>query len=259
VISAIYWTKQFIAFAVILQTIELIKIKDAYSDTGVWRWQDLKKEFKIFSKFHQQVLEYFLSTKNFILLLKFRIILASVLLFYTNSLILVLLLITTVLIALRWRGTFNGGSDYVTVLILSALTLGSFFSYSEKVSIAILFYIAIQVVSSYFIAGLVKLRKANWRSGLALKGFISSTIFNDNRFTKFISGNSILLLFFSWVLIIFEISFVFTLFDPIICLCFLGLALFFHVGNFYIFGLNRFIFAWLSCYPALYFCSTFLS
>ena len=37
-----------------------------------------------------------------------------------------------------------------------------------------------------------------------------------------------------------------------------GVALGFHLANVYAFGLNRFLFAWLAAYPALYYCSSLL-
>ena len=59
----------------------------------------------------------------------------------------------------------------------------------------------------------------------------------------------------SWLLLLFEIGFPVALVSPDLSIVVILIAIAFHVGNFYIFGLNRFVFAWLACYPALYFCS----
>lgn len=248
-------TEKLIALALIFQTIELLLLRDVYSDSGVWRWADLNKEFKIFSRINQAMLCFFLNYKNFILFLVLRLVLAICLLFYSSPLILCTLLFSTVMIALRWRGTFNGGSDYMTVLVLSALSVASIYKDSETVQLAALWYITIQVVSSYFIAGLVKVRRGNWRDGSALQGFVASTIYKDISLTKLISSNKAVALLFSWTIIIFELAFIFTLLSPSVAVSFILIAFFFHVGNFYIFGLNRFVFSWMACYPALVFCS----
>lgn len=259
--TALYCTKQIISLAVILQTIELFHIRQSFSDQGVWRWGNLKVEFEIFSKLTQKFLAFTLKYENFLVLLALRLIAAVCLIFYSNAFLFLYLLISTLLISLRWRGTFNGGSDYMTIIVLSALTFNSFFSspfentLSEKVSLAAIWYITIQICSSYFISGIVKIRRSNWRNGAALRGFMASTIYNDNSASRLISDNKIISIILSWAIIIFEVGFVVALLNPLLCVGFIIFALAFHLANFYFFGLNRFIFAWTSCYPALLFCS----
>jgi hypothetical protein len=253
--SAILWTERCIACAIFLQSIELLLVRSSFSNTGVWRWNDLRKEYEIFSFPVQSILSFCLNYTNFIYLLILRTIFSLLLSFFSHPVILFFLLASTILIALRWRGTFNGGSDYMSVLVLAALLVLSLFPSSEKVQLAVLWYIAIQLVSSYFIAGVVKLKKGNWRNGAALKGFVCSTIYHPDRFTRGISENRPLVFLCSWSIILFEVTFFLSLIDPVVCIGYIFFALLFHVGNFYIFGLNRFIFAWLACYPALLFCS----
>jgi hypothetical protein len=253
--NAILWTERCIACAIFFQSIELLLIRSSFSDTGVWRWNDLRREYEIFSFPMQRFISLCLNYTNFIYLLLLRIIFSLLLLLSSHPVIIFFLLASTVLIALRWRGTFNGGSDYMSVLVLVALLVVSLFPLSEKVQLAVLWYLAIQLVTSYFIAGMVKLKKANWRSGAAFKGFVDSTIYHPNRFTRGISEHQYLAFLCSWSVIIFEVTFVISLINPVVSLAYIFLALLFHIGNFYIFGLNRFIFAWSSCYPALLFCS----
>lgn len=252
---AILWVQRLIAMAVIFQTIELLKIKETFADDGVWSWPVLRKEFEIFSIFNQKMLDFFLSYRNFIGLLLLRLVLGICLLFYSHFLILFILLFSTIMISLRWRGTFNGGSDYMTVLVLASLTINSLSGHHYKVSLAVLWYLSIQLCSSYFIAGLIKIRSANWRSGFALRGFVDSTIYYQNGLVSLIYDNPALSMLMSWLLFVFELGFVLSISNPTLCAIMIVCAVGFHMGNFYIFGLNRFIFAWLSCYPALYFCS----
>ena len=117
-IHVIFLTQKLISVALIFQTIELLTLKSSYADKGVWRWSSLAEEFKIFSPSTQKVLSFCLRYRNFLFILGLRLALSFTLIFYSNSFILLLLLFSTILISLRWRGTFNGGSDYMTVIIL---------------------------------------------------------------------------------------------------------------------------------------------
>ncbi len=249
--EALLLTEKIIAVAVVLQTIELLFIKKSFSDNGVWTWRVLKEEFTIFPKAIRKLLESTLSYPNFCYLLILRLVCAVLLTIFSHPLILTFLLLSTVLICVRWRGVFNGGSDYMTIVILTALTVAAIFPDNYWVTFGALWYITIQVCSSYFVSGVVKLKRANWLSGRALPVFINSTIYKPLP----ISDKLIIFKVSSWLIIIFECSFPVALLHPNICLLFIVVAFLFHLINVYIFGLNRFLYAWASAYPALYFCS----
>jgi hypothetical protein len=55
----------------------------------------------------------------------------------------------------------------------------------------------------------------------------------------------------SWSVLCFECGFPVALLVPSVTLPWLAVGLLFHVANAYIFGLNRFVFAWLAAYPSL--------
>ena len=59
----------------------------------------------------------------------------------------------------------------------------------------------------------------------------------------------------AWSVIGFECLFPLAWFDPRLCLLLMAAGAGFHLLNSYVFGLNRFLFAWLAAYPALWFCS----
>ena len=52
-----------------------------------------------------------------------------------------------------------------------------------------------------------------------------------------------------------ECCFPVVLLSPTLCMIVLPVMLIFHLGNAWLFGLNRFVFAWLAAYPALVYCS----
>jgi hypothetical protein len=174
--NPVFWTTKIIACAVLLQGLELLQIRRAYARDGIWKWETLRKEFVIFPRIFQRLLDVVLDYPRFLVVVFGQIGLAVVLLVMTepHPAVFIGLLITTGLIALRWRGTFNGGADYMTVLVLLVLSIDSVFHDRPIVRLGCLWYLGLQTVFSYFIAGVVKLRNGDWRTGRALQRFLSS-------------------------------------------------------------------------------------
>jgi hypothetical protein len=253
--DALYWTKQLIAVAIIFQTMEMLKIRNTFNATGVWRWETLKEEFEFLPALARRFLDWSLDYPHFLGVLGIRLAAAITLLFVPHATYIILIFMTTILISLRWRGTFNGGSDFMTLIILTALCVAPLFAEIPKLGGGCLWYIAIQACTSYFIAGFIKLKRTNWRNGRALSGFLESTIYPPAPFLQWVAHNSSVARIASWGVMVFEFSFPAALLNSHLCLFFIGLALIFHLANFYIFGLNRFLFAWAAAYPALYYCS----
>lgn len=254
-INTLFWTEKIIIFALFFQSIEFLLLKESYNNKGVWQWELIKKEYYIFPKFSQFFLNFCLSYPNFLYLLILRIIICALGIVFPSVLVIYFLLLSQILICLRWRGTFNGGSDYMSLIILTALALFWTFPSNETVQLLAIFYIAIQSLSSYFVAGVVKIKNVKWRTGKALKTFFNCTIFDDNNLTKLFKDNNFLLFSASWSIMLFELAAPIIFFSPNFCLSYISLAFVFHLANFYFFGLNRFIFSWLATYPALYYCS----
>ncbi len=84
-----------------------------------------------------------------------------------------------VLLLLRWRGAFNGGSDFMTLVGLTGLLLahglGTFTETAEAWRIAF-WYVTLQSLGSYFVSGWIKLMRPEWRSGLALTVFLDQAV-----------------------------------------------------------------------------------
>ncbi len=220
---SLLWVERLISIAVVLQTLESFAV-------APWPWAIVEGETA-------RSLRPFL--KHYRVLLAIRLIAALATLVGAPeflSLSLYAQLFTTWLIAVRWRGTFNGGSDCMTFQILAACFVASIFNGHAQVQTAALFYIGAQVLLSYFVAGVAKLREPEWRNGHSLAQFL---------------GRSRPLRLLSWLTIGFECAAPLCLLSPAICAAYLATALAFHVLNFYFFGLNRFVFVWAAGYPAL--------
>lgn len=254
-LSPLLLTEKLIALAVMLQTVELLQLRHTFADDGIWQWRLLKPEYEIFPAPIPRLLDALLRYRAFLVVLGLRLLAAVAMLAFSQITLTAILLCSTVLICLRWRGTFNGGSDYMTIVVLSSLLVAQLFDRSPMVTLGCLWYIALQSCLSYFIAGVVKLRRASWRTGRALPGFLAAGVYGRGGFERVLITRPILTLLLSWFILLFECLFPLAFLHQSLCAAFIGCAALFHLANVAVFGLNRFFFVWVSTYPALLFCS----
>jgi hypothetical protein len=223
------WSERLIGFAILLQSIELIVARKSFSRDGIWNWEILRE----------------------ILLIQ---VLCSVLMMAApeeswTALVLIFATFSALFVCWRFRGTYNGGSDFMTIVVLSGLTGAKIFPQWQKYFLA---YIAVQVCLSYFISGFGKLKKKNWFSGEALRSLSKSRNYSIPALAREQMNRPNIARAASLSLIAFEISFPLALINQDFCRAYLAVAVIFHLMMFYVFGLNRFLWAWLSAYPALY-------
>jgi hypothetical protein len=252
--SAITWSQRGIALAVLLQTIELLQLRRAYSDRGIWRWSLLRPEHSSLPAPLRWLFAVLLPYRNFVTLLAARLLAAGLLLGAGASWVLPWLWLSQLAICVRFRGTFNGGSDYMTMSILMALSVANF----APLQSACLLYIGVQVSLSYFVAGIAKLKETDWRRGVALQSFVLATPYAAPSWARALVSGARASGLLSWSVMAFECLFPLCWADPRVCLAFIAFGGGFHVANALVFGLNRFLFAWGAAYPALFYCSHWL-
>ncbi|HET9931206.1 MAG TPA: hypothetical protein VFQ35_10985 [Polyangiaceae bacterium] len=248
------WTSRLLGAALVLQTLELVQIRAALRDDGVFAWPVLRREHARLPALVRALFAPFLPYSRFVVLAWFRLGLALVLL-AGESRAAPFLLFTQVAVCVRFRGTFNGGSDYMTVLVLLGLTLPALFGSSPLVATAGYCYVAVQLVFSYFIAGLVKWREPSWRSGTALARFTNDPRFRSPRWARALFEKPRVGTLACWAVIAFECTFPVALVDGRATLAYAIFGATFHLFNVVVFGLNRFFFAWSAAYPALFLAS----
>jgi hypothetical protein len=252
-ILLLVWSERLLGFAILLQTIELLRMKSSWADTGVWRWSQIRNDYNQAPTSIRRMLDFFLSEENFHRLLKLRLACSLLIWFFHPVWVVVILFFSTWLIAIRWRGIFNGGSDSMTALIALALLVAEAAHSSPLIVKACFAYIAIQLTASYFLAGLAKVKNREWRAGLALPLFFETPRYNSPpKWVRAIADNKRAASAISWMVILFELSFPLAWLNSNFCSIYLAAAFVFHLANFYVFGLNRFVFAWIAAYPALY-------
>ena len=150
----------------------------------------------------------------------------------------------------RFQGPYNGGSDRMSLLILCCLCLTHFMP-TERLQEYVFGYLALQLVLSYFISGWVKVVNPQWRNGQALQDvFRFSTYPVSDALRQLVKWPRLLWLM-SWAVMIFELTFPFTLFAQTTLIVGLIIATVFHFANACLFGLNRFFWIWLAAYPSL--------
>jgi hypothetical protein len=201
----------------------------------------------------------FFSHRNFKYFALLKAILAILFLFqvaqsqstFLNNLFLIpVIWLLHILFCLRFRGTFNGGSDMMTNVLLTGITIGMLpFLRSQEMA---LFYVAIHSLISYFKAGVVKIRHKDWRTGLAIPHFLKRSVFHSGRrLGDFFLRHHKVSFFLSWATLLFELTVPLVLFSKPFFAFWLGWAFLFHIGVYLLFGLNRFFWLWIATWPAI--------
>jgi hypothetical protein len=170
------------------------------------------------------------------------------------------LLLSQAILQIRWRGAFNGGADFMTLVLLIGIAIGSGLTPLLGESLAWqagLWTISIQTLSSYFLSGTVKLRYAGWRNGRALPTLLDGGLYGPLAASSLLRHRAVAIIS-SWAFISWEAAFPLAMLDPALMSFWCAIGIVFHFLVFWYFGLNRFFWAWLAAYPALIGCATLL-
>jgi hypothetical protein len=253
---AIRATEVLLAWSLVIQTFEYLRMGAHTADDGFWSWQLQRADIP--NATVRALLDVLFKPRIHQLHLCLRLLAAVVLAVQGASLpVMIFLFAGNVLILIRWRGAFNGGSDFMTLVVLTGLLIAQVVGAWGNVALgwqAGFWYIAIQAITSYFMSGAVKLLRPEWRNGSAMTIFLNGAIYGP------LSANHLLrhpwlALIGSWGFIIWEILFPFSLLDPRLATVFCAVAAVFHFLVFWFFGLNRFFWAWMCAFPAIIWCS----
>jgi hypothetical protein len=158
-------------------------------------------------------------------------------------------------LALRLRspiGIHASGAMVMVTFTACALGLGVGTGKSMGFSLA---FIAAQACLSYFVAGSHKLRQPTWRSGQALPLVLATLMWGNRREAVVLRSHPALGTAVCWMTMAGECSVPLALVVPLpVSLAVLGCAAIFHVGTAVEMGLNSFVWAFGSTYPAIIFC-----
>lgn len=199
----------------------------------------------------QQSAEHLFISKRDIFLFLPRVVLCVGLIlgFYTPYICLALV-INALFILYRFQGPYNGGADRMGVLVLCCLCLVHFMPSRQWQEIAF-GYLALQVLLSYFVSGWVKIVNPDWRNGRALQDVFLFSAYPASEGIREWAKKPRLLCAASWAVMAFELAFPLTLMAQEVLFVALVIAALFHLGNAFLFGLNRFFWIWLTAYPSV--------
>jgi len=235
------WIARLACVATAIAALELIVGHRAWSERGVYAWSVLKRDY---SSAGARLAGLVLSTPGTWLVLAIQLASALALPWLAQPVWPWLAFASTVAIAVRFRGTFNGGSDAMLLVVLLGLAVAR--SGAPEIGLG---YIAAQLVLSYVLAGIAKLREPRWRDGTALAALVALPSYAVP--AALIAWISKVSRVAGYALLAFECGFPIALVDPTACRAMLAIAALFHLGNAIVFGLNRFLWAWLAAFPAL--------
>ena len=251
-----------LGLSLLVQTFEFFYLQRPLSDSGIWAWAIQQKDFGQMPDRLRTVLS-FLSRPDVLFAHLCLRVIASVLLIFgiLTWLDSLFLFAGTIVLVVRWRGAFNGGSDFMTIAVLTGIMVAhgleqmGLTGFGPRLG---LIYIAVQSASSYFISGWVKLLSADWRNGRALIWFLDTSIYGPLAATSHFRQPWVAILA-SWAFILWEGTLPLALMDIRLTLAFCAGGMIFHFLVFWYFGLNRFFFAWIASYPALIFLASQLA
>ncbi len=255
-LMAIRATELVFAWSLTIQTLEYLRMGKYTANDAFWSWQLQRDDIP--NALVRALLDVLFQPRMHQLHLWLRLAAAVTLAVQGASLPLVaFLFVGNLLILIRWRGAFNGGSDFLTLVVLTGLLISQVvgaFGNAQLGWQAGFWYIAIQAITSYFMSGAVKLLRREWRNGSAMTIFLNGAIYGPLSATHPLR-NKWLTLMGSWGFIVWEILFPFSLLDPRLAAVFCAVAALFHFLVFWFFGLNRFFWAWMCSFPAIIWCS----
>lgn len=231
-----------VALSVALQTLELIALRRAFAEHGIWRPALLARA---------GVPAALASVAGLQLVLVAQLVLAALLAVLGPSPLPLVLALGQLALVIRLGGPFNGGSDSLSLLSLLGLGVAASVSPGSLVYQIALGYLAAQLTLSYFIAGVAKLAQPSWREGTALGRFAALPKYGVPARARAWLATPSLGRMASWSVLLFECSFPLALLGPRFALAYLSVGALFHVLNAALFGLNRFLWAWLALYPLL--------
>ncbi len=244
------------AWSVGIQTLEYWRMRGAMQGDGLWTWSIQRQDIP--DPRLRQWLDALFKPNLFSALLVFRLLaLISLATQGSHALNIGFLFASNVLVLIRWRGAFNGGSDFMTLVVLTGLLIAQLVSHVGGPELgwrAGLWYITLQSITSYFLSGAVKLLRPEWRNGQAMTIFLNAAIHGPLSNQHWLR-KSWLAALGSWAFIVWECLAPLALLDARLALTFCFIAGLFHFLVFWFFGLNRFFWAWLATFPAIVWCA----
>jgi hypothetical protein len=251
---AVRLTEVLWALSLLVQTAEYLRLEAPLSREGVWQWAIQREELSQAPSVLRALLDALQTERAWHGHLVLRVMLGVCLLAgLANTLMVLILFLGTVAILVRWRGAFNGGSDFMTLVVVTGLLIGHAATPWVGATLAWrsgLGYIAVHTLTSYFLSGMVKLRYRGWRNGRALPSLLDGGLYGPLPAVSPFRYRPLACVV-SWAFILWECSVPIVIVGSGWALAWCAVAPLFHFMVYWHFGLNRFFWAWCAALPAL--------
>ncbi len=163
-------------------------------------------------------------------------------------------LLSSLLVVYR-AGPGQDGSFQLRILILAVLLSCSISPVNSLTFRIGLYFLSLQLILSYLIAGIAKLRGLTWRDGTGLIGIFGTVYHGNIRVYKLLAGRKTLSQVLSWGVIAFEVLFPLVLMGQgAWVMSLLAFTTLFHLATSFLMGLNGFFLSFVAAYPTLIFC-----
>lgn len=247
------------AVGVIVVTIELLRDRETWSDSGLMSWPISRLDYRWSA--HGALaapLNAVLAYPRVSVLFCARLAVSAVMVVAPSSLILSPALaipaaMLSLVLPLRSRLGLNG-ADQVDLLVFGGLALVSLVPHHE-VKVVFLLFLTAQCVLAYSVAGIAKAISPGWRDGRYLVQILCIRTYCSAGTGDFAQSHRGLVRLIAWGVIGWECLFVLALLlPPPVAVLFLLAGVVFHIGTALVMGLNDFLWAFSAAYPAVFFC-----
>lgn len=160
------------------------------------------------------------------------------------------LFINMLLILRHFQGPYNGGSDLLSMLLITCLCAVHLVPNADWREY-VFGYLALQAIFSYFKSGWAKVIYRDWRTGRALQDVFAFSVYPISEATRSWAAWPRLLFTMSWAVILLELLFPLAMLSQTALAIGLTLTMSFHLANFVMFGFNRFVWVWAATYPSM--------
>ena len=252
---ALFWVTRLLAWAELVHTLEMVINWRLYQDHDLlgWAWLQTKRGFLQRRGLFKQIFPF----PNIMVLLVLRVVAGLWLVLWPTPTLFTVAAMATIfgtslLLNLR-HFPFSFTAAHRMGIVISGALFCYHLSSSLLVAQATLWFLAGQVCLSYTTAGVIKLKNRSWRQGGGLAQVINTPMIGSPKWAAVISQRHMSWLKgINWFTLLIQCTFFLVLMigHPFY-LIYLGWGILFHLGNGFLFGLNKFVWVWPATYPAI--------
>lgn len=246
----------------IVTSAEFIRLLFAgeYSKDGIWAWHIVREGY---SSALLRILDPFASEWGVLAMLLVRIassigLISMYLLNFSSGLLVGMILVTSVVLAMRTKWGGEGG-DQMTTIILICGFLADIYADDKVVTAYLAVFIGAQISLAYFASGAAKLFGPMWRQSVAFDEIMHNHSYGDRWLHSKIAEYPAVGKLICYGVIIFQVSFpLFFSLPYTIALIYPLIGFLFHASIAWFMRLNLFLFAFLGTYPCLLYSHQFV-